>query len=67
MNSRKPLAVCVFCSSSGKIDRRYVDLAAEAAPSWPGAATASSAAAPRSRAWAPSPAPRGLAAPARSA
>lgn len=30
MNSRKPLAVCVFCSSSGKIDRRYVDLAAEA-------------------------------------
>ncbi|WP_235037272.1 TIGR00730 family Rossman fold protein [Actinomadura sp. K4S16] len=29
MNSRKPLAVCVFCSSSGKIDRRYVDLAAE--------------------------------------
>ncbi|GAA4326062.1 TIGR00730 family Rossman fold protein [Actinomadura luteofluorescens] len=30
VNSRKPLAVCVFCSSSGKIDRRYVDLAAEA-------------------------------------
>ncbi|GAA4382601.1 TIGR00730 family Rossman fold protein [Actinomadura verrucosospora] len=30
MTSRKPLAVCVFCSSSGKIDRRYVDLAAEA-------------------------------------
>jgi uncharacterized protein (TIGR00730 family) len=29
VNSRKPLAVCVFCSSSGKIDRRYVDLAAE--------------------------------------
>ncbi|MGI5203855.1 TIGR00730 family Rossman fold protein [Spirillospora sp. CA-108201] len=29
MNSRTPLAVCVFCSSSGKIDRRYVDLAAE--------------------------------------
>jgi uncharacterized protein (TIGR00730 family) len=25
----KPLAVCVFCSSSGTIDRRYVDLAAE--------------------------------------
>ncbi|MEU9842084.1 TIGR00730 family Rossman fold protein [Actinomadura sp. NPDC048032] len=30
MTSRNPLAVCVFCSSSGKIDRRYVDLAAEA-------------------------------------
>ena len=25
-----PLAVCVFCSSSGTIDRRFVDLAAEA-------------------------------------
>ncbi|WP_233526071.1 LOG family protein [Actinomadura spongiicola] len=30
MNTAKPLAVCVFCSSSGTIDRRYVDLAAEA-------------------------------------
>ncbi|MCP9953919.1 TIGR00730 family Rossman fold protein [Actinomadura madurae] len=30
MTSRKSLAICVFCSSSGKIDRRYVDLAAEA-------------------------------------
>ncbi|WP_243716477.1 TIGR00730 family Rossman fold protein [Actinomadura sp. KC345] len=30
MTSTKPLAVCVFCSSSGRIDRRYVDLAAEA-------------------------------------
>ncbi|WUH97346.1 TIGR00730 family Rossman fold protein [Spirillospora sp. NBC_00431] len=30
MESPKPLAVCVFCSSSGTIDRRYVDLAAEA-------------------------------------
>ena len=29
MSESKPLAVCVFCSSSGKIDRRYVDLAAE--------------------------------------
>jgi uncharacterized protein (TIGR00730 family) len=29
VNSRNLLAVCVFCSSSGKIDRRYVDLAAE--------------------------------------
>jgi uncharacterized protein (TIGR00730 family) len=30
VKSPKPLAICVFCSSSGKIDRRYVDLAAEA-------------------------------------
>ncbi|WP_433477386.1 TIGR00730 family Rossman fold protein [Spirillospora sp. CA-142024] len=30
MTAPKPLAICVFCSSSGKIDRRYVDLAAEA-------------------------------------
>ncbi|TDD38006.1 TIGR00730 family Rossman fold protein [Actinomadura sp. KC06] len=30
MTSPKPLAVCVFCSSSGTIDRRYVDLAAQA-------------------------------------
>lgn len=30
MTSRESLAVCVFCSSSGTIDRRYVDLAAEA-------------------------------------
>ncbi|WP_243716175.1 TIGR00730 family Rossman fold protein [Actinomadura darangshiensis] len=30
MTSPTSLAVCVFCSSSGKIDRRYVDLAAEA-------------------------------------
>ncbi|MFA1544963.1 TIGR00730 family Rossman fold protein [Actinomadura chokoriensis] len=29
MRTSKPLAVCVFCSSSGKIDRRYTDLAAE--------------------------------------
>jgi uncharacterized protein (TIGR00730 family) len=30
VTSAKPLAVCVFCSSSGRIDRRYVDLAADA-------------------------------------
>ncbi|WP_433467495.1 TIGR00730 family Rossman fold protein [Spirillospora sp. CA-128828] len=30
MTAPEPLAICVFCSSSGKIDRRYVDLAAEA-------------------------------------
>ncbi|TYB46662.1 MULTISPECIES: TIGR00730 family Rossman fold protein [Actinomadura] len=30
MSASKPLAVCVFCSSSGTIDRRHVDLAAEA-------------------------------------
>ncbi|WP_207934066.1 TIGR00730 family Rossman fold protein [Actinomadura sp. KC06] len=30
VTSPKPLAVCVFCSSSGTIDRRYVDLAAQA-------------------------------------
>ncbi|MFI0483768.1 TIGR00730 family Rossman fold protein [Actinomadura sp. 9N215] len=30
MESPKRLAVCVFCSSSGTIDRRYVDLAAQA-------------------------------------
>ncbi|MFB4310575.1 TIGR00730 family Rossman fold protein [Actinomadura sp. GTD37] len=29
MTTPKPLAVCVFCSSSGRIDRRYTDLAAE--------------------------------------
>ncbi|GAA4240946.1 TIGR00730 family Rossman fold protein [Actinomadura meridiana] len=30
MTTTKPLAVCVFCSSSGTIDRLYVDLAAQA-------------------------------------
>ncbi|RKS71895.1 hypothetical protein BZB76_4706 [Actinomadura pelletieri DSM 43383] len=30
MKTAEPFAVCVFCSSSGTIDRRYVDLAAEA-------------------------------------
>ncbi|WP_338071368.1 TIGR00730 family Rossman fold protein [Actinomadura bangladeshensis] len=30
MTTSKSLAVCVFCSSSGTIDRRYVELAAEA-------------------------------------
>ncbi|NDU74854.1 TIGR00730 family Rossman fold protein [Actinomadura sp. DSM 109109] len=30
MEPSKPLAVCVFCSSSGAIDRAHVDLAAEA-------------------------------------
>lgn len=29
MTTPKPLAVCVFCSSSGKIDHRYRDLAAD--------------------------------------
>ncbi|GAA0564273.1 LOG family protein [Actinomadura livida] len=29
MTTAKPLAVCVFCSSSGRIDRRHVDLAAD--------------------------------------
>lgn len=30
MTTSRPLAICVFCSSSGKIDRVYRDLAAEA-------------------------------------
>ncbi|WP_243710753.1 TIGR00730 family Rossman fold protein [Actinomadura sp. KC216] len=30
MKSPKPLAICVFCSSSGTIDRGYIDLAAQA-------------------------------------
>jgi uncharacterized protein (TIGR00730 family) len=30
VTTSKSLAVCVFCSSSGTIDRRYVELAAEA-------------------------------------
>ena len=30
MTTPKPLAICVFCSSSGTIDRRFTDLAAAA-------------------------------------